>query len=283
MDISVVIPTLNGLHNLKECIPALQQSLKRFKAEIIIVDNNSHDGTKDWVKDNKLNYIHFKKNKGFTGATNAGAAKAKGKYLLFLNNDCIVNEETINQMYSFLGNHTEYIATQPVIYNTDHKTIEQIGFVVDLAVAKAQVVTNPEAFKTLALPYPIGSKEFHFEDGFIYGLSGTCLFIQRSIFLKEGMFDESFHSYLEDVELAIRLSKKGYNYFPTLEASCTHEHMATTKKLGAYKERQDLANWIRIILNHYPPLYTFKHYQDLIIERLRNASGLIKKIRALSQ
>ncbi len=281
MDVSVIIPTFNGLSSLKQNLPSVVKAMRKIpKYEIIIVDNGSTDKTDQWVDAQKelLHYIQLNHNAGFTGACNKGARQAHGKYLLFLNNDCELNPKTIEKMFYFLEENKKYIATQPVIY-TKKETVEQIGYVVDLSIAKAHPVTDPNFFESdEAIMYPIGKSKFNFWDNYVYGLSGTCLLIRRTIFEKVGIFDETFHSYLEDVDLFIRLAAQGCKYAPTLTASCIHAHMATSKKMGSYKEQHDLMNWMRIIAKDYPGSYTVLQFPFLLLERLRNANGLLKKV-----
>lgn len=274
MLLSIIIPTLNGVRVLEKSIPLLYKALEeipQYQYEIFVVDNNSSDNTQSYLCNDypKINLILLNKNKGFTGGINAGAKEAKGEYLLILNNDCLVERDTITKMINFLDKKKQGVATQPVIYKYGTGDIENIGYVVDLYVGKAKVVTYPN-FK-----FPISNFQWN---RYLYGLSATCLFITRDVFTKIGMFDESFHSYLEDVDLFFRLSKKGYRYCPTLSAKCLHLHMATSKKMGLYKQKQDFKNWIRIIVKHYPLPFIFRHFPSLGIERLRNLNGIIKKL-----
>ena len=285
MELSVVIPTYNGLHNLKESIPKIEKACKGFSHEIIVADNASTDGTEEWLGERtaEIHYVHIPTNTGFTGACNAGAEKARGEFILFLNNDCSIDNDSLTKMIAFLKKSDKYVATQPVIYTNNGKTIEQIGFIVDLTKGKAKVVTDSHFFeKPDEKIFPLSTDTFHFSQNKIYGLSGTCLLIKNSIFKKLEMFDESFHSYLEDVELSIRMADKGYKYFPTMDASCTHQHMATSRKMGTYKQERDLINWIRILAKHYPATYMIRHFPKLLVERLRNANGYVKKVRELS-
>ncbi len=281
MDVSVIIPTFNGLQSLKQFFPSVVKAIRKIpKYEIIIVDNGSTDKTAQWVESHKelIYYIQLQHNTGFTGACNEGARQANGKYLLFLNNDCELKPSTIEKMYYFLEENKKYIATQPVIY-TKKETVEQVGYVVDLTIGKAYPVTDTQFFESdEAVMYPIGKSKIDFTDNYVYGLSGTCLLLRRTIFEKTGKFDETFHSYLEDVDLFIRLALQGCKYYPTLNASCTHAHMATSKKMGSYKEQHDLTNWIRIIAKSYPTAYLVKHFPRILFERLRNGSGLLKRV-----
>jgi GT2 family glycosyltransferase len=273
MDISIVIPTLNGYALLEKTLKVLFRTQPGFIFEVIVVDNDSRDDTVRKLKRNfpEVKCISLFSNKGFTGAVNAGVREATGKYILILNNDCVIQTADIKKMFLFLTKNPKYIATQPVIYTT-HRTIEQIGYVVDLVKAKAHVIKD--------LSYDFSKwddQKEPFARRKVFGLSATCLLIERSVFLKLGMFDESFHSYLEDVDVCIRLVKNNYRFMPHIDASASHEHMATSKKMGSYKESHDLANWIRLIIKNYPVLFIIKYSPFLLIERLRNLSGLIKR------
>jgi GT2 family glycosyltransferase len=273
--VSVIIPTLNGKRLLETSLPALMAALKPLKnAEVVVIDNGSNDETIAFLKKEypAVTRIAFSRNRGFTGAVNAGIRKASQPHVLILNNDCILEADSITRLLDFLNTHPEYVATQPVICDTKG-AIENIGFTVDLKVAKAHIVRDHESTY-------LHEKFRHFNRSsrFIYGLSATCLMIKRDVFLEIGLLDESFHSYLEDVEFSIRMAKKKYNYAPDLGTSVTHVHMATSSRMGSYKQQRDLINWIRIILKHYPLSMKLKYSVPLLVERLRNLNGLLKKL-----
>ncbi len=273
--VSVIIPTLNGKRLLETSLPALMAALKPLKnAEVVVIDNGSNDDTVAFLKKEypAITRIAFSRNRGFTGAVNAGIRKAGQPYVLILNNDCILEADSITCLLDFLNTHPEYVATQPVICDTKG-AIENIGFTVDLKVAKAHIVRDQESTY-------LHAKYRHFAPSsrFVYGLSATCLLIKREVFLEIGLLDESFHSYLEDVEFSIRMAKKGYQYGPDPSTMVTHAHMATSSRMGSYKQQRDLMNWIRIILKHYPLSMKLKYSGSLLVERLRNLNGLLKKL-----
>src|SRR3989344_2766069 len=235
MDISVVIPSYNGKHLLDVSLPHLYRSIpENISHEIIVVDNGSTDGT-DLVISHQSSvvsrYIKLKHNYGFTRAVNEGIKKARGTYVLILNNDCFVEKDTIAALYTFLEKNNNYVATQPIIMKSEIRMsksenhIENIGYVVDLKKGKAEVVRHQSSAISRQPSVNI------WKTGSVYGLSATCLLIRKDIIEKVGMFDESFHSYLEDVDLFIRLAMSGYNYAPCLDVHVTHQHMATSKKM----------------------------------------------------
>lgn len=276
--VSIVIPTLSTIPKLEKYVSVL--SYYRAVNEVIVVVNRSGED----FDQNTLHWRFLGKNKGFTGACNAGARIAKGEHLLFLNDDCEMAEGALETMVAFLEKNENIVATQPIVTNmTEHgKQIENIGFWVDTKIGKANPVTNiKDSQKILKQVQDDTDKKGMLRqaqhDKGIYGLSGTCLLIRKNVFEKVGMWDESFHSYLEDVDLAIRLQKGKYKVAPCLDAEVTHEHMATSGKMGLYKEMQDVKNWWRLMLKHPDVFVRLNTIFPLLVERGRNLSGLVKK------
>lgn len=275
---SIIIPTYNGKHLLMQSLPYTLQCLPSSgETEVLVVDNGSTDGTIDWIQETypQIRTFSFSENRGFTAAVNKGIQEAQGMYALLLNNDCFLQRNTLDTMLQFLHVNPNYVATQPVVY-TINNDIEHIGYTIDLWSAKAYPVQDPSQIPSPQernTPFWISRRRY------VYGLSGTCLLVSRSAIQKVGMFDETFHSYLEDVDLFLRFAARGYTYAPTLEASCTHAHMATSTTMPGYKQKRDVLNWVRIILKNYPWWYTIHHMGTLLLERLRNINGLIKASR----
>src|SRR3989338_8628324 len=150
MDISIAIPTYNGKHLLNVSLPHLYRLIPdNISHEIIVVDNGSADGT-DLVVSRQSSvvsqYIKLQHNYGFTRAVNEGIKKARGTYVLILNNDCFVEKDTIAALYTFLEKNKNYVATQPII-QTQQGDIESIGYVVDLKKGKAEVVRSEKMLK----------------------------------------------------------------------------------------------------------------------------------------
>ncbi len=275
MQISVVIPTYNGSKILEKTLPLTINALEKFdENEIVIVNNNSKDNNSDFIssKYRQIRLLNLDKNYGFTKAVNDGVKMANYEYVCILNNDCYLEKDTLLKLYDFLVNHKEYVATQPIIINLKTISIENIGYIVNLKKGKAEIITN-DKFK-----FEDYIVDDIFQQGYVYGLSAACLLIRKRVFLEIGMFDESFHSYQEDVDLFIRLAMKKYRYAPCLNCSVKHDHMATSRKMGSYKESHDFTNWIRLIKKNYPSMFILLHFPTLFIERLRNLSGFLKKV-----
>ncbi|CAN5184125.1 N/A [soil metagenome] len=273
MQLSVVIPSYNGQALLQDSLPPLLEALQPIKeSEIIVVDNGSTDSTSHFMTKHypDVHLIELDKNYGFTRAANEGIRKSKSEYVLILNNDCFVKIDTVSKLLLFIRTNVDLVATQPIVARPTGE-IENIGYVVDLKKGKATVVTDKNLI-------PSFDNQTIWDIGFVYGLSGACLLVRRDILKKMEGLDESFHSYLEDVDLFIRFAKKKYQWAPCLDAIVTHQHMSTSAAMKGYKEWHDLTNWIRIIIKNYPTSFIIRCAVTLCIERLRNLSGWLKRM-----
>ncbi len=268
--VSIIIPALFPSPSLSGYVSRLvgYKSVKR----VIVVVNGKNDvkGVLRQTQDDTVKAIFLGNNTGFTGACNAGARVATGKYLLFLNDDCEMTETSLQKLVAFLDENETVVATQPIVtkatVSSSRNQVENIGFWIDTKIGKASPIISQEEIEAV-----------RGEDK-IYGLSGTCLLIRKDIFEKVGKWDESFHSYLEDVDLALRLQKIGYKVAPCLDAEVTHAHMATSSKMGLYKEKQDVKNWWRLVFKHHETFVRLNSIFPLLLERVRNLNGLLKKI-----
>lgn len=279
MILSVIIPTIRGKELLKDSLPKLYGAIhfaeiRAKQYEIIIIDNAQNTNTETYVLNHYPNIVYTapSHNLGFAASINIGIDLSTGRFILVLNDDCLVERTTIKQMMEFLNNHPEIYFTQPVITEDGKPTI---GYCVNLQIAKAFPIHKPKTWKQESAQT---SNADPFNTHTILGLSATCLLAKREVFTKIGKFDESFHSYLEDVEFCLRASLHGVSYFPTLTATATHLHMQTSKKMKLYKPLHDFINWIRIIVKHYPKTYLANHVVSLGVERLRNAWGIVKQV-----
>ncbi|MEK7458216.1 MAG: glycosyltransferase, partial [Patescibacteria group bacterium] len=279
MILSVIIPTIRGKELLKDSLPKLYEAIacvkiRKEQYEIVIIDNAQDPNTKAFVCDHFPNvvYIAPSHNLGFASSINIGIDVSTGQFILALNDDCLVEHTTIKQMIEFLRDHSEIYFTQPIIIEGEKPTI---GYRVDLRIAKAFPIHKLEMWKQ---KQGQKSDDKPFKTHTIFGLSATCLLAKREVFAKIGKFDESFHSYLEDVEFCLCAALKGVVYFPTLTATATHLHMQTSNTMKLYKPLHDFINWMRIIAKHYPKIYVAQHFMPLGVERLRNAWGIVKQL-----
>lgn len=166
-----------------------------------------------------------KKNLGFAAAVNLAAKKARTPWLVILNDDLQIKDpKTFSKMLKFAKKHN-LSAVSPVL-KTPKGEIENMGYRV-LPFGKVELVKEIE--------------------GNIDGLSATCLLIKRQVFEKAGGFDKRFFAYLEDVDLFLRLKKRGEKFGICPDTEIIHYHMTTSSNMGVFKQKQDFKNWILLI------------------------------------
>src|SRR3989344_2974604 len=114
-DLSIIIVSYNTKNITRQCLVALQKSLKKspkLKAEIIVVDNASTDGSAEMLSTFKsqlsnLKLINNASNLGFGKANNQGVKKAHGTYILFLNSDVVVDNVNFGQLIQYMQKDTD--------------------------------------------------------------------------------------------------------------------------------------------------------------------------------
>ena len=106
MDLSIIIVNYNVKHFLEQCLYSVLKASKQINSEIFVVDNNSVDGSAQLVREKFPNiyFIENKENVGFSKANNQAIELSKGKYVLLLNPDTIVEEDTFSRVIGFMNN-----------------------------------------------------------------------------------------------------------------------------------------------------------------------------------
>ena len=109
LQLSVIIVNYNVKHFLEQCLFSVYKALKNISAEVIVVDNNSVDGSLTLIKEKfpQVILISNKVNTGFSVANNQGIRLAKGKFVLLLNPDTVVQEDTFEKTLAFMHNHED--------------------------------------------------------------------------------------------------------------------------------------------------------------------------------
>ena len=122
IDVSIIIVNYNSFNLLIQCIDSLIKFTKAVSYEIIVVDNHSMEDLIDDVlsKYDEIKLIKNNENKGFGSANNLGLAIARGKYVLFLNNDTVFFENTIKKIYYFAESSHDPLVVGCKLLNSDN-------------------------------------------------------------------------------------------------------------------------------------------------------------------
>ena len=109
MQLSIVIVNYNVKHYLRQCLDSVRKAIEGMDAEVFVVDNHSRDGSVEYLKQRyqDVKFIESNHNLGFARANNLAIRQSRGKYVLLLNPDTIVAEDTIRNVISFMDAHEE--------------------------------------------------------------------------------------------------------------------------------------------------------------------------------
>jgi len=190
--VSIIIINYNGKLYLEKCLESIKK-IKYDNLEIIVVDNNSTDGTMEFLVQNYPSIITLKldKNYGFAKPNNVAAKIAKGDFLLFLNNDTEVTPNFLTELVQVLvGN-------------------DQIGICQSLLLKpNGEIDSSGDFIDTIGVVY--NSKKPIDKIREISSARGASMIIRKELFLDLGGFDEQFFVSFEDVDLGWRTWIKGY-------------------------------------------------------------------------
>ncbi|RLD59632.1 MAG: glycosyl transferase family 2 [Bacteroidetes bacterium] len=239
MDLSIIIVNYNVRYFLEQCLHAVQQGIVKlneegYDAEISVVDNNSVDGSVAEVRQKfpGVKVIENRENVGFSKANNQAIAQSTGRYVLLLNPDTVVEEDTFLLCVDFMDSHPDAGAMGV-------KMIDGKG--VYLPESKRALPTPEVSFYKmfgLASLFP-RSKRFgkyylgHLDKDSTHPvdvLAGAFMFLRKETLEKTGYLDESFFMYGEDIDLSYRITRAGYlnYYFP--HSTIIHYKGESTKK-----------------------------------------------------
>ena len=204
-DVSIIYVNYNSTDLLITSIDSLIAYTNGVNYEIIVVDNNSPDKGIDRIEKKygeKIVIIRSKINLGFGGANNLGAKAATGDFILFLNPDTELLNDSVLCFYEFVRKtkDNKIGALGSILLDAQHKVNHSYGsFLTPINVICNSLPLHNKNY-TYAVENPIE----------VDYITGADLFIRSSLFKEIGGFDESFFMYSEEVDLQYRISKKGY-------------------------------------------------------------------------
>jgi O-antigen biosynthesis protein len=255
MQLSVIIVNYNVKYFLEQCLYSVQKACSGMQAEIIVVDNNSGDGSKPYLEE-KFTGVHFiwnNDNMGFAMANNLALEKAKGEFILFLNPDTLLAEDCMEKCIGFLKKNKKAGAL-------GIRMVDGTGnFLKESKRAFPSPLTSLFKLSGLARLFP-RSKTFaryhlgHLsenENHEVDVLAGAFMMIPKKVLSEVGNFDEQFFMYGEDVDLSYRIQKAGYRNYYFSESTIIHFKGESTKR-GSL-------NFVRLFYKAMS-LFVKKHY-----------------------
>ena len=234
MLLSVIIVNFNVKYFLEQCLCSVIKAIKNIEGEIIVIDNNSTDGSRDFFlnKFGEVNFIWNHENEGFAKANNKALKEALGDYILFLNPDTIVPEDCFQKCITFIKSKNDSIAL-------GSKMIDGSGkFLKESKRAFPSPMTSLYKLSGLSRLFPKSKIFSKYHLGYLDKnathevdvLAGAFMMMPKKITDSVGSFDESFFMYGEDIDLSYRIQKAGFRNYYFAENTIIHFKGESTKK-----------------------------------------------------
>jgi len=246
--VSVIIPHYNNSKILIECISSLYKSTFK-KIEIIVIDNASTDSSYNDIITFSSDVIVKKSdiNLGYAGGCNLGAQIAKGKYLLFLNNDTIMNKNCIEILVNILEKKSKISSVQPKILNINKKSYFDYagasGGFIDYMVFP---FTRGRIFNSIEKDQ--GQYESPMK---IFWASGAGFLTRKDIFKKVEGFDSNLFSHMEEIDYHWKCYLSNYEVWVEPKAKLYHHGGKTLPMNSPKKTYYNHRNSMILLLSNY--------------------------------
>ncbi len=218
MKLSVIIVNYNVKYFLEQCLYSVRAALSGMEAEVFVVDNNSTDDSLAYLQPSfpEVHFIGNSDNPGFAKANNQAIRQSSGEYVLLLNPDTVIGEESLHSLCYFMDEHPEAGAVGVKmldghgVFLPESKRSFPTPWVSFCKIfGLARLFPDSKRFARYSLPYLDNDKQHRVDV-----LAGAFMLMRREALTKVGLLDEAFFMYGEDIDLSYRIVLGGYtNYY----------------------------------------------------------------------
>jgi radical SAM superfamily enzyme YgiQ (UPF0313 family)/GT2 family glycosyltransferase/glycosyltransferase involved in cell wall biosynthesis/SAM-dependent methyltransferase len=218
-DVSIIIPVFNNLNYTRQCITSLFTVKEKVNFEVIVVDNGSSDGTAEYLRQlpSPVRAITHTENLGFAKGCNAGAKAARGRYVVFLNNDTVAQPNWLSAMLDCAASDAAIGLVGNLQIYPDNGKVQQAGIVCGADRMLRSIYNNELSAEHPAVNKP---REFQF-------VAGSCMLIEKTHFESVGGFDEAYLNSCEDVDLCMKVRATGRKVYYCPQSRILHYESRT--------------------------------------------------------
>ena len=234
--LSIIIVSWNTRELLHRCLASIEAQRGELEVEVIVVDNNSHDGTPDMIRQEhpQVRLIEPGENLGFSAGNNVGLAEARGRWLMLLNPDTEIIGDALSILVGFLQNHPAVGLVGPALFYADgsqQSTRHRFPSLLSLFVASTPL-------------YPLLSpllRQYYMSDQSVKEvqavdwLSGAALVVRREVYQNVGGLDEGFFMYFEETDWQRRIKAAGWPIWFLPDAVIRHYEDASSGQVVALR------------------------------------------------
>lgn len=224
--LSICIVTYRARDYLRGCLESIAGNPPSRPYELIVVDNNSQDGTVEMLQQEfpQVRLIQTPGNQGFSRPMNMALRAARGAYLLPLNPDTLVQPGALDTLVEFLETHPEVGICGPKVLNPDgtlqkpcRRSEARPWDVIAYFSGLARLFPKSRLFGGYLMSY-IDEDETHA----VQGVSGSCMLIRREVTEQVGFLDERFFAYQEDADYCLQARRAGWQIYYVPAAHVVH-------------------------------------------------------------
>jgi GT2 family glycosyltransferase len=259
------------------CLSSIKNHFEIINSEVLIIDNASTETIKELESSfPQYTFIYNEKNIGFAAANNIGIKKAKGKYILLLNPDTIVNENSFQPMIQYLKNHDDVGIVGCKIFNADgeiERSTHSFPSLLKEFVHANEFIKSIFGYKsriagTIKKNIRSKSLESYWDHNSIKEVdhvTGACMIVKKEAIDKVGFLDEAFFLYNEEVEWSFRFNNGGYKSVFLPGSNIIHLFGHSTKQ----RVQKQTIN--HLLVERYRGMFYFfqKHYGSAKLFALR--------------
>ena len=247
-DCSIIIPVFNRCDLTQECLTALADVTQECTYEVIVIDNGSEDDTPKFLRSlgGDVNVIHNEDNHGFAKACNQGARVAKGRYLVFLNNDTLPRVGWLSPLVDELHKHHDVAVVGSKLLYPNGK-IQHAGV----------VVSRRDCHPYLVYRNSSGDEPFVNRRRELSAVSAACMAVRKDVFNQLDGFDEGYRNGFEDVDFCLRVKAGGYRVVYQPNSVLTHYESQTATRKDCDHDNSDrfLKKWREVIIEDEDAIY----------------------------
>ncbi|MGC8767161.1 MAG: glycosyltransferase family 2 protein [Brevinematia bacterium] len=266
MDVSIILVNYKTKDITINCIKSIIDKTKNIEYEIILVDNNSKDGTVEEVKKQlpSVKIIENNENLGFAKGCNIGIDNSKGKYILFLNTDTILVENTIKILYDFMERNKDFGVIGTLLTDENDKLVQSWGKFLPFKRGFKEFVIKPflpRKIKSKITSKVEGRYYYDFEKEFFKDkeyievdyIIGADMFVRGGL-AREIKFNDEYFMYFEEADFQLKIRKKGFKIGIIRGSRIIHLESKSFKISNA-KRTMKMVSFLKYLKNNYLPIY----------------------------
>jgi N-acetylglucosaminyl-diphospho-decaprenol L-rhamnosyltransferase len=278
-DVSVIVVSWNVRSHLVNCLQALYSAPDSdgLRLEVIVVDNASTDGSPDAVRDFPAILIRSATNLGYGRANNLGLRSASGRHLVVLNPDTIPQPGSLRHLIDFADSHPNAGIVAPRLLNSDGTTQDAAFRFPTLAMALLDLFPPPAwlpgRIRGSLLRSALNGRYPQEQDLAPFRIDhplGACFLIKRTAYEQCGGFNEDIFMYSEEIDLALRYSRDGWECWQEPTSQVVHLGGQSTTQIADRMFGELWRSRLYIYDTYYTPLAAFALRALLTAAMLKN-------------